>query len=183
MKRILASIFIVIILLIVVGCGRKMTPVDAVEDYLDLYRNNDKEVIKQLDEFVEKEYLNEEQKKLYIDVMKREYSSIKYEIIQEKYEGEYAYVTVKINVLYLYSAQRDAIMYLNNNQEEFLNEDGSYDKDKFNIYKLNAMKNTDETVNYEINFKLLNTDDNWEVIQLSNDDLEKIHGIYDYSEE
>lgn len=183
MKKMLLNIFIVLFLLIIVGCGKKMTAREAVSDYLDLYKSNDTEVMKQLDEFVEKEYLDEEQKDIYVEAMKREYASMMYEITQEKYESEYAYVTVKLTVIDLYKAQKDAIEYLDNNQDKFLDENGSYDKDKFTTYKLNEMKNASETITYEIVFKLLKDGNSWEVIQLSNDDLEKIHGIYNYNQE
>lgn len=183
MKKMLLSIFAVLFLFIFVGCSKKMSARDEVIEYLDLYKNNNTEVMKQLDEFVEKEYLNEEQKNIYVNAMKREYASMIYEILQEKYEGEYAYITVKLTVIDLYKAQTDAIEYLNNNQKEFLDENGIYDKNKFTTYKLNAMKNANETVTYEINFKLLKDGNKWDVLQLSNDDLEKIHGIYNYNQE
>jgi hypothetical protein len=44
------------------------------------------------------------------------------------------------------------------------------------------MKNATDTRNYEIEFKVVKEDGDWDVSQLSNDDLKKIHGIYEYEE-
>ena len=47
-------------------------------------------------------------------------------------------------------------------------------------YKLNELKNFNERVDYTIDFYVVNTKDGWVVSKLSNSDLEKIHGIYNY---
>jgi len=47
-------------------------------------------------------------------------------------------------------------------------------------YKLEQMKNTTDTVEYTIDFNVVKEDDDWVVVQPDTDDLEKIHGIYNY---
>ena len=42
------------------------------------------------------------------------------------------------------------------------------------------MKETTERVQYTLDFYVVNTSDGWVVSSLSNSDIEKIHGIYDY---
>ena len=42
------------------------------------------------------------------------------------------------------------------------------------------MKETNEKTSYTIDFYVVNTSDGWTVSSLSNSDIEKLHGIYDY---
>ena len=51
---------------------------------------------------------------------------------------------------------------------------------KFITYKLDKMKETNEKTSYTIDFYVVNTSDGWTVSSLSNSDIEKLHGIYDY---
>ena len=57
---------------------------------------------------------------------------------------------------------------------------GKYDAEKFITYKLDKMKETNEKTSYTIDFYVVNTSDGWTVSSLSNSDIEKLHGIYDY---
>jgi hypothetical protein len=49
-------------------------------------------------------------------------------------------------------------------------------------YKLDMMSKQMETVTYTIDIKVEKDEDAWKVVQLSNESLEKIHGIYNYEE-
>jgi hypothetical protein len=49
-------------------------------------------------------------------------------------------------------------------------------------YKLDKMTEEMDTVSYTIDIKVEKEGDNWKVVQLSNENLEKIHGIYNYEE-
>ena len=178
MKKMLSVICIIIIILFSVACGKNKTAMEAVGDYLDLYINNDEIVINQLDDFVNKEDLTNEQKELYKEAIIREYSAIEYEIVSERYEDNYAFIDTSISVIDLNKAQKDAFSYFLSNEEEFKDENGIYDNGKYTTFKLNKMKEEKEFINYNITFKVMNNDGNWEVTQLSNEDLEKIHGIY-----
>ena len=44
------------------------------------------------------------------------------------------------------------------------------------------MKEVNETISYNIVFKVIKTDGKWQVEQPSNETLEKIHGIYNYEQ-
>ena len=142
----------------------------------------DSKVVDQLNEFVDKEDLDDEQKKMYKEILKKEYSTLTYEIKDETYDGDRAYVKTKIKVMNLYKVQKDSLDYFEEHKEEFNDENGKYDKGKFLTYKLSRMKEATETITYEIEFKADKNGNNWEVVQLSNEDLEKIHGIYEYEE-
>ena len=94
MKKLLSLIFILIILS---GCGNN-TAKGAVESYLKKYKTLDSEVLVDLENVVEKENLSEDAKDKYRDVLKKQYKDLAYEILDEKYDGDISYVTVKIKV-------------------------------------------------------------------------------------
>lgn len=182
MKRIINGIFILFIGLFLTGCMGNKTAREAVSDYLEMYITLDSKVVDQLNEFVDNEDLTDEQKVVYKDILKKQYSTMTYSILDETYDGDTAYIKTKINVRDLHKVQEDALEYYNNHKPEFNDEAGIYNKSLFLDYKLNEMKNANEMTSYEIEFKVEKDGNNYEVSQLSNEDLEKIHGIYNYEE-
>ena len=151
-----------------------------LKKYLDNYKNLDDKVLVDMKNVIDKENLNEENSKKYEDILKKQYTDLSYEITNEDYNGDEATITVKVNVYDLYKAQKDATTYLAENPNEFKDEDGKYDAEKFITYKLDKMKETNEKTSYTIDFYVVNTSDGWTVSSLSNSDIEKLHGIYDY---
>ena len=180
MKKKLLSLILLLSCFLIIGCGKEMTPKQAVDDYLQRYITLDDSIMDQLNEFVNKEDLTDEQKLTYKEVLRNQYSSLTYTLKDEKIEGDTAYVTAKIKVKDLYKAQMNAQEYYNEHKEEFNDDNGVYDAVKFLNYKLLQMKEATDTKEYEIEFKVVKNDNDWDVSQLSNEDLEKIHGIYEY---
>ena len=178
MKKIYGLVLTLIITFMLTGCGKSAT--DSVKKYLDNYKNLDDKVLVDMKNVIDKENLNEENSKKYEDILKKQYTDLSYEIEKEDYNGDEATITVKIDVYDLYKAQKDSTTYLANNPDEFKDSDGKYDSNKFITYKINKMKETTERVQYTIDFYVVNTSDGWIVSSLSNSDIEKIHGIYDY---
>ncbi|MBQ6686951.1 MAG: hypothetical protein IJN03_00315 [Bacilli bacterium] len=176
------KIFIMVVsCLLLVGCSlTEEKASDAVKKYLHQYNNLGDIVLADIATLVDSEELNDEQKKVYEDVLKKQYQDLSYEIVNEEYNGDTAEVEVNITVYDLYKAQTDAATYLSNNLDEFNDETGSYDNEKYLDYKLEQMKKTTDTVEYTIDFVVTKNDDKWVVAQPSTDDLEKIHGIYNY---
>lgn len=186
MKKILKVMLVMVFAITLAGCScMQKSAKDRVEEFLDQYRNLSANVLGDLDEVVETETdLSEEQKESYRDVLKKQYSDLKYEITNEEYDGDTAVVEAKITVYDLYKAQRDATEYLNEHRDEFNDEEGNYDSSKFMDYRLEQMQKTTDTVEYTITFNLTkDADDNWQITELSQEDLEKIHGIYNYDSE
>ena len=182
MKKLFLSLSILIGSLALVGCAwTRATAKDAVKNFLDQYKNLSSTVLTDLEDVIEGESFTDSQKEVYRDVLKKQYSDLKYEITNEEYDGDTAKVETKITVYDLYKAQNDATNYLNDNQAEFTGDDGAYDDTKFIDYKLEQMKKMKDTVEYNITFNCVkDEDDKWQVQELSTDDLEKIHGIYNY---
>ena len=171
--------------LALVGCScMQMTARNRVEEFLDQYRNLSANVLGDLDEVVDAETdLNEEQKEKYRDILKKQYSDLNYEIVNEEYDGDTAVVEAKITVYDLYKPQKDATQYLNEHSEEFYDENNNYDLSKFLDYKLDLMQKNTDTISYTINFNVEKNEDGvWQVSDVSQNDLEKIHGIYEENE-
>lgn len=181
MKKVYKVLLVVGICLVLAGCGcMKKTAKGAVQDYLNQYKNLSSNVISSMDDVVNDENLTDSQKEKYRDILKRQYQDLKYEITSEKYDGDNATVEVKITVYDLYKVQKDANNYLTNSGDEF-KENGAYSNDLFMNYKLDKMKKVTDTVEYNITFNVTKDDKgNYKVNDLSNSDLEKIHGVYNY---
>lgn len=181
MKKVYKLLLVVGICLVLAGCGcMKKTAKGAVQDYLNQYKNLSSNVISSMDDVVNDENLTDSQKEKYRDILKRQYQDLKYEITSEKYDGDNATVEVKITVYDLYKVQKDANNYLTNSGDEF-KENGVYSNDLFMNYKLDKMKKVTDTVEYNITFNVTKDDKgNYKVNDLSNSDLEKIHGVYNY---
>ncbi len=182
MKKIL---LIVLMGVLLVGCScSKSTARGAVEAFLDQYRNLSASVVGDMDDVVDaEENLSDEQRDKYRDILRKQYTDLTYEIISEDYNDDVAIVETKITVYNLGKAQNDANTYLNDHSEEFYDEFNNYDLSKFLDYKLDLMQKNTDTISYTINFNVeKNADGVWQVTELSQSDLEKIHGIYEENE-
>lgn len=176
MKKIL---LMVVAAFFLIGCMDSKAS-DAVENYLNQYRNLSDSVITDLDELTMDQNLSEDQRGTYTDIMKKQYQDLQYEIVEEEYNGDKATVTAKITVYDLYKVQEDADTYMNDNMEEFYDENEVYDNDKYLEYKLKQMKDNTKTISYTITFNVIKKDNKWIVEQPDEETLEKIHGIYNY---
>lgn len=182
MKNKIFGLILILSCFLLIGCGEEMTPMQAVDDYLQRYVTLDDNIVDQLNEFVDNDEMTDDQKKTYKEILRNQYSSLTYTITNEKIDGDTAYVKARIKVRDLYKAQKEANKYYEEHKDEFNDENGAYDAVLFLNYKLNQMKNMLDTKEYEIEFKVIKNNNDWDVSQLSNDDLKKIHGVYEYEE-
>lgn len=178
MKKLLSVILGVLFIMSLSGCGDSATK--AVEDYLNEYTSLSDNVLNDMMNVVKDEDITDEQRGVYQDIFKKQYQDLSYTIDEEEYDGDEATITVTVKVYDLHKAQKEASDYLSKNQDEFNNEEGVYDVAKFMDYKLEQMKNMTDKVEYTIEFYVVKTTDGWVISSLSDSDLEKIHGIYDY---
>lgn len=173
-------IIILCSILFLVGCSITNTPKKEVSKLFKKYQTLDESIIKDLELISEGNLLETKvQKEYYMKAMKMQYSDIKYQIINEKINGDEATVEVKITVYDFYKAQTDADNYKLNNPNEFLT-NNVYDNNKFMEYKLKQMMNTTDRVEYTIYVYLTKKDKEWKINNFDNTTLEKIHGIYNY---
>ena len=168
-----------LIVLITTAGSLGSTPTSAVERLLAKYNNADEEIVVELDDYVNTSNLTDKQNESYKNVYLKQFRDMKYEIKEELVDGDNAPVTAQITVYDYYKAENDANDYLANNNEEFMT-DGEYDEGKFVDYKLKKLDEVTDTVDYTIDFTLTKVDNDWIVNELTNEQLEKIHGVYEY---
>ena len=176
MKKLIYILF----LFLLVGCNDlSNTPTKKAEEFLKKYQSLDSSVVSDLNNVVNDTDLNDDQKKLYVDIMKKHYQNLSYEIKDETMDGDEAIVTVEIAVTDFKRVLDDANNYMNDNKEQFY-ENGEYSVSKFNDYKLEKLKEAKEKVRYTIEIKLTRINDKWSVDKLDSETYDKINGVYDY---
>jgi len=171
--------------LVLTGCsiGEDMsnTPTKKVEEYLNNYQTLDSNVLAELDSIVNNEEMfDEDQKVTYRDILKKHYQDLTYTIKEETVNGDKATVEAEIEVTDYTQALQEAESYRTTNESEFLDDNEEFDEAKFNTYKLDLIKDSDERVKYTIYFSLTKQDDKWVLDDLTETEEEKILGIYEY---
>ena len=109
-------------ILLFTGCSMIMsTPTKEVETFLGKYPKQDNDVVKQLDDVINKDTtMNNEQKKNYKELMKKQYQNLTYKIKEETIDGDNATVEVEIEVYDFYKTSKQADNELINNNQQFL---------------------------------------------------------------
>lgn len=176
MKKIL---LIVLSVFLLVGCDDLTnTPIKRVERFFDKYQRLDDDLLNELSYTTESKMLTNEQKNTYRNLMKKQYSDLVYEIKDEEKDGNIATVKVEIEVYDYSIANKKIEEYANENPKEFLNSDNTVNDEKYIDYKLNFMKDIDERVKYTISLTLTKKNKNWVMDEVSEENLQKIHGFY-----
>lgn len=165
------------LLLLFTGCsiGTDMTntPTKQVEAYLDSYQKLDDNVLNDLDDLVENTEYTVEQKARYREIFKKHYSNLKYEIKDEKIDGDKATVDAEVEVNDYSSVLSEKI-----NEDDYKDSNGNYDATKYFDYQLGKLEAATDKVKYTITFNLTKKDDKWVIDDLDKTSMEKIHGIY-----
>ncbi len=199
MKKIVLVLVITLSVFVLSACtmGMDNGPKEKVKAFLDKYKNQDSEVLDDLDETISSEYTGE-YKERYKTLMLNQYKNMEYKITDEVIDGNTAIVSADITVYDYASAITKANNYLTEHEDEFkskssdetkkednLNEDkkdnsitNSIDNTKFLEYKLGLLENVSDMTTYTIEFSLTKEDDNWKIDSLTDTDIEKLHGIY-----
>ena len=170
--------YIIIFLFLLCSCTIN-SPTIVVEDYLNYYQNLNDEILLNVDKIVDEEKgYNGNQKEIYKKILRRQYSNLKYHVIDENIKKDTAYVRVEIEVYNFYYVEKIVKEHLKNNIEDFYNENNVYDISKYIDYKLDKYLNNKIRIKYEIEFKLYKDDNGWNIEYINEDILKKIHGIY-----
>ena len=176
MKKIIP---LILLILLITGCsmGNKMTntPTKKVEMYLDSYQKLDDNVMNDLDTLIEDTEYSVEQRARYKEIFKKHYSNLKYEINDEKIDGDKATVDVTIEV-----NDYSKILSEKANEDDFKDDNGVYSPSKYFDYQLDKLEKASEKVKYNIIFKLNKKDNDWVIEDLDEISKQKIHGIYLY---
>lgn len=185
MKKVLIAILGI---LFFTGCTDMMnTPTKRVEEFLGKYQTMDSEVLKQLDDIIEKEdTMTDDQKEEYKDLMKKQYQNLSYKIKDETVNGDSATVEVEIEVYDYQMAIDEAEKHLEENKDEFLEEvegeeqSNNIDQEKFMDYKIEQLKDVKDKVKHTLTMTLTKKDKKWVLDDVSEVDRLKIHGLYNY---
>lgn len=179
MKKIIYLI-IGLSLITLIGCQHtENTPTKQVEKFLSKYQTLDKDVLEDLDDTVDNtSSFNEQQKEDYRKLMKNHYKNLKYEIKDEMIDGNRATVVTEIEVNDYSKILKKAEEYRKEYPEKF-NDNNKYDEQKFISYKIDLMKNADETIKYTLELNLTKDNNkNWVLDAITADDEQKINGTY-----
>ncbi len=185
MKYRYLAFFLMIIgsILVVTGCETNLmnTPTKRVETLLNNYITLDKKVLDDLDEtMLSDTTMTLSQKEDYRNIIKKLYQNLSYEIKDETTDGDTAVVEVEIETYNLKKVIDDANAYLQSNQNEFLDSNNNIDVEKFNDYKIGQLKNVKDKVTYTLNLTATKVDDKWILDDLTDTEISKIHGMYNY---
>ena len=177
------KIIIILAVLLLVGCERDLnnTPTKRVEVFLSNYQSITAEVESDIIAKVsDMPNLTEEEQKEYINLWKRHYQGLTYEIKDEMVDGDDATVVTEIEVYDYSEVMSETSDYLTTNPEAFQDESGNHSFEKYNDYRLSALKEVNDKVKYTIEFKLKKIDKKWILQELSDEDSLKMSGMYDY---
>lgn len=173
--------FIVISVVLLTGCAfLGNTPKDEVAKFLNNYKNNSESVVNELEDYLKDQDLDEDTYQDYKELYLRQYSNLKYEIKDQKIDGDNAIVDVQIKVFDYYKTDKLTGDYFTANQADFVDADGDVDFSKYFAYKINKLLDTTDTVDYTLTLNLKKNDDKWEIEPLTNEELKKLHGTYEY---
>lgn len=193
MRKLLIPLLLSIFL--IVGCENTMnTPSEKVTQFLEKYQRMDTAVIQDLDSVMNHDTtMSKTQKEEYKSLLEKQYQNLAFKITDENVEDDVATVDVEIEVLDYKNAIKRAEEYYRNHPEEFqeekdkdddtdgLLEDGLEminDVKDYLEYKIMEMKSVTDKIKYSITFHLIKEDGIWKIEDLSEDDLQKIHGLY-----
>ena len=176
------KILLFLLPLLFIGCGTMTsTPTKKVESFMAAYQTLEDNVLEQLKKTADEETkFNDEQKKVYIELMKKHYQDLKYEIKDEVIDGDEATVVVEIEVTDYTKEMEKASKYLNEHKEELNDNNGEYDESLFMTYRLSEITKATDKVKYTLNIYLTKIDNELQINDLSNIDRMKIQGMYQY---
>ena len=170
-------VLLLIIAFLIVGCENiKNTPTSKVEDFLGKYQRMDKDVIKDLENTISNDKeMSKEQQKEYQALIEKQYQNLSYKIKNEEIINDFtAIVDVEIEVLDYQTTIKNTKKYYQTHLEEFK----EYNKEDYIDYKISELKKVTAKTKEDITFQLTKKNQHWSINELSNTDLEKIHGLY-----
>ncbi len=177
MKKYLKLLLIGFGLIYLVGCGNQNTPRKKVENLFMKYQKNNESIISELDDYITglttTDGYFDEYKKVYL----KQYQDLSYEIKDETIDGDNAVVTAQIEVYDYYKTGTLVSNYITTNPDEF-NNNGIYDSLKALRYRIDELNKTTDRINYTLYINLTKVNDEWTIDNLTDEDLEKIHGTF-----
>lgn len=172
----LVVILLVTLVTILIVKSNNKSPVAQTKEYMNHYQKLDKDIIKNI-KYEYTDDLTPTQKEKYIDIMKRQYENIEYDIREEVVNKTDAIITVEFTVYDLSSAMERANSYVEVYSDKFM-KGNKFDPYKATDYKLKTLMKYDERVTYSIDFFYYKEKGKWKMTDLGEVDLKKINGTF-----
>ena len=176
-KKILMIFSLLLITGCLFGCGNVSTPKKKVETMLASYQNNSESIITELNDYIKTLTSDDSTFETYKKVYLRQYQDLTYEIKDEVIDGDNATVTAQIEVYDYYKVNNTVNNYISANPNEF-NNNGVYDTNKGLLYRISELSKSKDRITYTLTINLTKVNNEWTIDNLTNEDLEKIHGTY-----
>ena len=165
MKKIL---LLGIISFLLVACSMSNTPTSRVEELFNKYQKVDNDIDTAITKVLDEQNLTEAHKERYRKLLESQYTNLSYEIKNEIIDGNSAKVIVEIEVIDYKKAISDLTF-----------DSSIYTKESFDEEKLNRLENAKDKVTYTLELTLTkDTDNNWKLDALTNEQIKKIQGMY-----
>jgi hypothetical protein len=159
------------------GCGSTNTPTNKVEKLLSSYQTTSDAIVTELDDYLKTLDVPSNYYDDYKNVYLKQYKDLTYKVKNEKIDGDQATVTTQIEVYDYYKTENDVTSYIASHPDEF-SDNGVYSTAKGLKYKIDELNKTTDRVTYTLEITLTKVNDNWTIDNLTNEELEKIHGTF-----
>ena len=159
---------LVIIAFLIVGCDMANTPTSVVDSLFSKYQKVDDDINAGIDTVLDEQNLTDTHRERYRKLLEKQYKNLSYEVKEETIDGDNATVTVEIEVIDYHKAVGDLTF-----------DSTMYTKESFDELKLNRLEAMNDKVTYTLDLALTkDTDGNWRLDALTNDQIKKIQGMY-----
>lgn len=169
-----AYLILLFLSFILLGCENiQNTPVNKVESFLGKYQKMDNIVLDDLDRVINMDKdMTKEQKEEYKKILEKQYQNLSYKIKKEEIENDKAIVDVEIEVLDYKSSLVKSENYYKEHPNEFKKQS------EYTDYKINNLKTVTDKQKQDITFYLKKEKGLWSIEELSEIDIQKLHGLY-----
>lgn len=155
-------------ILFLVGCSMANTPTSKVEDLFTKYQTLDTDINTGINSVLEEQNLSNSQKDRYRAILEKQYKNLSYQIKEELVDGDTATVIVEIEVTDLKKSINDLVF-----------DSTIYTKQTYDEEKLNRLEKAKDKVKYTLELTLTkDSDDEWKLDALTNEQIKKIQGMY-----
>ncbi len=183
MNKLKNLLLIFMLPLFLVGCNTNLnnTPTKQAEIFLGKYQTLHSDVLSDLDKVIAEEInFTKDQRDKYRSIMKMHYQELEYDVKDERVDGDKATVIVEIEVDDYSKVLDNSAKKLLDSPDEFNDDSGVYDHNKFVEYQLDQMKNTKDKVKYTLELTFTLKDKKWVINKLSKTEMDKLNGVYKY---
>ena len=176
------TIIIILLLILITGCKSITynTPTSKVSNFFSKYQTLNKSIIDELNLAIKKDKKKSNfEKEIYKQLLIKQYQNIEYKIKNEEVKNKDAYVDVEIEVYDYEKENYYSKKYFLSNLKLFnikANENIEENK-KYKNYKLLKLKKTKKRKKYNITLHLKKYNNIWKMLNLTKEDLKKIHGF------